>query len=164
MIFHTNFKQNHVTTFVSSVNLFRNNQNDGRPYADRILLRSIGQFPSKFPLPISSNTVAASGGVPTDEEEQQDGGSILSAPISRLSALGARVALRAAHAGLRVVVHRFLRYFIVEGCLKVREPSGDTLIFGDASSSSRALIIVRRDDFYRRIALRADLGLSEAYM
>jgi hypothetical protein len=50
------------------------------------------------------------------------------------------------------------------GCLKLREPSGDTLIIGDASSESKAMIVVNRPDFYRRIALRADLGLSEAYM
>ena len=35
---------------------------------------------------------------------------------------------------------------------------------GDSTSASRALIVVETDDFYRRIALRADLGLAEAYM
>lgn len=65
---------------------------------------------------------------------------------------------------LRRVVLRFLASFIVEGCLKVVEPSGDACYVGDAASAHRATIVVARPDFYRRIALRADLGLAEAYM
>jgi len=135
------------------------------------LLSSIGDAsPRKFPLPVHRAHAAVAAGVAKSAAAAAPSAPETSSlvqsrpgPLMRLVASGASVALGVAHRLLRTVVIKFLRSFIIDGCLKLQEPSGDALLIGDASSPHRATIIVKRDDFFRRVALRADLGLSEAY-
>jgi cyclopropane-fatty-acyl-phospholipid synthase len=62
----------------------------------------------------------------------------------------------------RLVLREFSR--LRRGRLDLVTPEGETLRFGDPAVAAGARVEVKDDDFFRRIVLSADIGLTEAYM
>ena len=140
-----------------------------------MLLKALGDTTArKFPLPVlrvpaavkaAAAAKAAALGTTIEQAATDSSAVAVASPglLSRAVATGAGYMLTAMNGLLRAQVLSFLRSFVLSGCLKIKEPNGDTIVIGDTASPHQATIIVKREDFWRRIALRADLGLPEAY-
>ena len=65
----------------------------------------------------------------------------------------------------RLIVLRFLRSFVKEGCLQLREVGGSIETFGSPSAASPPCVLdVQSPAFYTHVAFRADLGLADAFI
>ncbi|KAL7105558.1 hypothetical protein ACP275_07G052000 [Erythranthe tilingii] len=69
-------------------------------------------------------------------------------------------------AGARIFVVRFLRRFIVAGCLILAEDGGTVFTFKGARKTSDLKISLRvhNPQFYWKLAIEGDLGLADAYI
>lgn len=65
----------------------------------------------------------------------------------------------------KTMVLSFLRNFITQGQLRIHENGGDVIIIGDKKPGEKpCTLIVRSPEFYTSVALRADLGVADAYI
>eukprot|EP00127_Corallochytrium_limacisporum_P002581 Clim_evm17s134 gene=Clim_evmTU17s134 len=63
----------------------------------------------------------------------------------------------------QMLVQQYMAQFVQKGSLRVRELGGSMKVYGDGTEP-KASIVVTDPAFYRKIALRYDLGLADAFV